>query len=136
MAYTNKTLKDGAGADFTAPVWTPGRGAAAESAPVVLSTEDKAALDAIAPSAPTSATLTTNTDGTTFDAFASQACKWAQFSNQTGVTVSIKINGGSAVRVPTGMILLLGLTNLSQIAVQRTDGTAGAAVTVGAICWS
>jgi hypothetical protein len=47
MAYTNRTLKDGAGADFTAPVWTPGRDGAANSQPVVLSTEDKAALDAI-----------------------------------------------------------------------------------------
>lgn len=47
MAYTNKTLKDGAGADFTAAVWTPGRDAAADSQPVTLATEDKAALDAI-----------------------------------------------------------------------------------------
>ena len=44
MAYTNKTLKDGAGADFTAAVWTPGRDAAANGQPVALSTEDLAAL--------------------------------------------------------------------------------------------
>ena len=47
MAYTDRTLKDGAGANFTAPVWTPGRDAAASSQPVALSTEDKAALDGI-----------------------------------------------------------------------------------------
>ena len=47
MAYTNKTLKDGNGADFTAAVWTPGRDAAASSQPVALSTEDKTSLDGI-----------------------------------------------------------------------------------------
>lgn len=47
MAYTNKTLKDGNGADFTAAVWTPGRDAATLSQPVALSTEDKTSLDGI-----------------------------------------------------------------------------------------
>lgn len=52
MAYTNKTLKDGANADFVAPVYTAGRDVAAQSAPVVLSTEDKAALDGISAKLP------------------------------------------------------------------------------------
>ncbi len=48
MAFSTKTLKDGAGADFTAPVYSAGRDAAAGSAPVALSNEDKAALDLVA----------------------------------------------------------------------------------------
>lgn len=54
MAYTNRTLKDGAGNDFSAPVWTPGRDAAASSQPVALSTEDKASLDAVRDRLPSS----------------------------------------------------------------------------------
>lgn len=63
MAYTNKTLKDGAGADFSAAVWTPGRGAAAESAPVVLSTEDLAALGDVAETAPADDTASSGLNG-------------------------------------------------------------------------
>ncbi len=47
MAYTSKTLKDGAGGDFTAAVWTPGRDTDSGSQPVALSTQDKASLDGI-----------------------------------------------------------------------------------------
>ena len=47
MTYINKTLKDGAGADFVAAVWTPGRDSATNSSPVALDSESKARLDSL-----------------------------------------------------------------------------------------
>lgn len=106
MAFTNKTLKDGAGADFTAAVYTPGRDAASASGPVALSTEDKAALDLVAgrlPAAPTNFFL--NSAATTNGALIITATAGLQsfYATNSGATVAfVKLyNKASAPTVGT-----------------------------------
>jgi hypothetical protein len=67
--------------------------------------------------------LTTNATGTTFTAFASQACTALDIVNNTGVTVEYRRGGaGTAMQIPAGAArMVIGITNASQVDVRRTD---------------
>lgn len=67
--------------------------------------------------------VTTAAGGTTFTAFASQACKQLTIINNTGTLLEAQ-QGGSGVAVPlfTGQAFtFFGLTNASQIGLRRVD---------------
>jgi uncharacterized coiled-coil protein SlyX len=68
----------------------------------------------------------TNVDGTTYEAFASQACKQLTISNQSGVAIEFQQGGsGVAFPIPNGIMLtIFGITNANQIAIRRTDTSA------------
>lgn len=67
--------------------------------------------------------VTTNATGTTFNAFASQACKQLNISNQTGTTIEVQQGGaGVAFQIPSGAFYtFFGITNANQLAIRRTD---------------
>lgn len=134
MAYVEKTIKDSAGADVAVLVWEAGRDEAADSAPVAIDTESKAALDAI--SAKLSATAATfgskqtSATGATFVALDAAACIGVEIKN-TRPTVSglaptnIEVRrGGSGATVCIavgGADYFGGLTDASQLQIRRYD---------------
>lgn len=67
--------------------------------------------------------LTTNATGTTYTAFASQACTALDIVNNTGTTVEYRRGGaGTAMQIPTGTArMVIGITNANQVDVRRTD---------------
>lgn len=141
MAYTTKTLKDGAGSNFDAAVWTPGRGAAAESAPVVLSTEDLAALNSliaklpaalvsgrlsVAPAMASGGVIAVSTPvagGSGYQAAGSQACSYIMISNPSSTTLRVQLGGsGEYLTLAAGQAIPLhGLSNTSAVGVKRAD---------------
>lgn len=67
--------------------------------------------------------LTTNTTGSTFNTFASQACKQLTIVNNTGTTIEFR-QGGAGVAVPIfdkAAFTVFGITNTNQIGIRRTD---------------
>jgi len=67
--------------------------------------------------------VTTNATGTTYTAFASQACKQLTISNQSGVVIEVRQGGGGvALQIPTGAFYtFFGITNANQLDVRRVD---------------
>lgn len=67
--------------------------------------------------------LTTNATGTTFTAFAAQACIALDIVNNTGTTVEYRRGAtGTAMQIPTGAArMVIGITNANQVDVRRTD---------------
>lgn len=77
--------------------------------------------------------LTTNATGTTFTAFASQACKQLTIANDTGVNLEVQ-QGSETVYLPVfanTCYTFFGLTNANQLKVRRVD-TSNTTVTVKA----
>lgn len=130
MAYTDKTLKDGAGADFTAPVWTPGRDAASASSPVAIDNESKASLDLTASrlAGATTATLVNASAGAAFAPLAAGACRAVYIeNNRTGaVDLELRRGGAGGTRVvPAGSWCYVdAVTDASQLQLKRLDGVA------------
>lgn len=77
--------------------------------------------------------VTTNSTGTTFNAFASQECKQLTVSNQTGTTIEVQQGGaGVALQIPTGAFYtFFGITNANQLGIRRTD-TSNTQITITA----
>lgn len=77
--------------------------------------------------------LTTNATGTTYTAFASQACTSLDIVNNTGTTIEYRRNGaGVAMQIPTGAArMVIAITNANQVDVRRTD-TSNTTVTLQA----
>jgi hypothetical protein len=103
MAYTNKTLKDGSGNDFTAVVWQAGRDTAANSQPVALSNEDKLALDASAtPLSASGAGLVGTMRNRFFDNFNTYDTvnNWQVVQTGSGMTISGPLGGAVAGSTP------------------------------------
>lgn len=77
--------------------------------------------------------VTTNATGTTFNAFASQACKQLNISNQTGTTIEVRQDGaGVGFQIPTGAFYtFFGITNANKLEIRRVD-TSNTQVTVTA----
>lgn len=145
-------VKDAAGVTQTVGKYVPGRTAAADSGPVVLSTEDKAAVDAITARLPSNAIFTpgtpktastpvgmsvsTSATGTAWVAFGSQACSSLDLINTAVLSAS-----PSAIAAATNLRwryvgqtpwftlregasqLVLGITNANQVEIQRADGS-------------
>jgi hypothetical protein len=99
MAYTNKTLKDGSGTDFSAVVWQAGRDTAANSQPVALSNEDKLALDASAtPLSASGAGLIGTMRNRFFEPFGTfdTVNNWELVQTGSGMTITGPLGGGVA----------------------------------------
>ena len=77
--------------------------------------------------------VTTAATGTTYTAFASQACKQLTISNQSGTTIEVRQGGaGVAFQIPTAAFYtFFGITNTNQLDVRRVD-TSNTQVTVTA----
>jgi hypothetical protein len=77
--------------------------------------------------------VTTNATGTTYTAFASQACKQLTISNQSGVVIEVRQGGGGvALQLPTGAFYtFFGITNADQLGVRRVD-TSNTQITITA----
>ena len=77
--------------------------------------------------------LTTANPGTTYTAFASQACVALDIVNNTGTTIEYRRNAtGTAMQIPSGAArMVIGITNANQIEVRRTD-TSNTTVTLQA----
>jgi hypothetical protein len=103
MAYTNKTLKDGSGTDFTAVVWQAGRDTAVNSQPVALSNEDKLALDASAtPLSASGAGLIGTMRNRFFEPFGTfdTVNNWGLVQTGSGMTITGPLGGGVAGSTP------------------------------------
>lgn len=127
-------VKDASGATVSVGKYLPGRAAAADSSPAVLSTEDLAAITGTSLTG-TLMELTTNATGTTYTAFGSQACKQLTVFNARPSAVDLQVRRGSSgatLCLPAGAFwVFVGLTNANQIEVRRWD-TSNTQVTVSA----
>lgn len=81
-------------------------------------------------SVPTASTVTilalsTAATGSSYTAFATQACSALDIVNNTGVTVEYRRGAsGVAMQIPTGSArMVIGITNADQIQVRRTDSS-------------
>lgn len=138
----NKILKDGLGVDFTTKT-TEAAGVNVphvnvDTLPITQPLTDAQLRANLVPVIPSMASggnlsLTTNATGTTFNVFASQACKQLNVSNQTGVTIEVQQGGtGVAFQIPTNTFYtFFGITNTNQLGIRRTD-TLNTQVTVTA----
>ncbi|NML24338.1 hypothetical protein [Zoogloea dura] len=106
---------------------------AANSFPVVIAS-DQAAVG-VAPQLSSGGHIAAQTavSGTTYTAFASQACKQLTILNGTGVDIGVTV-GGAGVEVPVlagTYYTFFGITNANQLSVRRVD-TSTTQVTVAA----
>ena len=67
--------------------------------------------------------LTTNSTGSVYTAFGSQACTILDIDNRTGVQLEVQKNGsGPSVLIPVATVRSFsGITNANQLAVRRVD---------------
>lgn len=105
---------------------TLGQKTASGSTPVVIASDQTAVR--VLSSVPNALSgtilgLTTNATGTTYTAFASQACTALDIVNNTGTTIEYRRNAaGTAMQIPTGTArMVIGITNANQVDVRRTD---------------
>lgn len=67
--------------------------------------------------------LQTSTTGTSYVAFASQACTSLDIVNNSGTTIEYRRGAaGTAMQIPSGAArMIIGITNANQIDIRRTD---------------
>lgn len=124
MATINVKDASGAVIAIEKPL-VPGRTVAADSRPVALSTEDKAAIDALRYAAAAIVSLQTSATGATFVAWGAAACRALDVVNTHPDAVDLELRRGGAgatIIVPAGSSrLFVGLADAADLQLRRFD---------------